>query len=236
MAARFRVEAYDALGSTSALCAARARAGEPDGLAVLAARQTAGRGSRGRHWDSPEGNLYLSVLLRPAELGDPGLWSLLTGVALWDALRGLLPDPSTLTLKWPNDVLFGGRKLAGVLIEVEDGALVIGMGVNLARAPAVPGRATACIAEVAPPPPPRAFADAVLQALDDWTRVLASDGRAPVLAAWQARAHPIGTLMNIRIAGTLLKGLYAGLSPEGYLLLRTDSSTRRVSAGEVLLA
>ncbi len=84
----------------------------------MALRQTAGRGSRGRNWQSPVGNLYLSALLRPpGMLAEGGRWALLVAVALAEALAALLPDPDLITLKWPNDVLLDGRKASGILLD-----------------------------------------------------------------------------------------------------------------------
>ncbi len=180
----WRLQVHEAIGSTSDHCAALAAAGEPAGLAVLALRQTSGRGSRGRGWQSPIGNLSLSVLLRPSgTLGDAGSWPLLVGIAVAEAARPLLPDPAALSLKWPNDVLLRGRKLAGILIDTAlDQAgglrwLIIGIGANLAVAPEVPGRVTACLPdEGVAPPPPEAFARDVLDRLAHWHSVLLRRG------------------------------------------------------------
>ena len=105
----WRLERYDELGSTSDECVARAKAGAAAGLAVQARRQVSGRGSRGREWTAPEGNLSLSFLLRPDRpAAEAGLFSLLAGIAVVEALA---PWSQTLPmLKWPNDVLLGRRK------------------------------------------------------------------------------------------------------------------------------
>jgi BirA family transcriptional regulator, biotin operon repressor / biotin---[acetyl-CoA-carboxylase] ligase len=114
----WRLRVHEVLPSTSDLCRSLAADGEPAGLAVLARRQTRGRGSRGRDWESPPGNLFLSVLLRPAgRARDAAQWSLLAGVALGEAFAAYLPDASMLRLKWPNDVLVGGKKIAGILVD-----------------------------------------------------------------------------------------------------------------------
>ena len=114
----WRLEVHEALASTSDRVAAAAEAGEPAGLAVLARRQTAGRGRSGRAWASPHGNLYLSLLLRPpGPVREAGQWSLLAGVALAEAARALDPEPLALRLKWPNDLLRHGAKCAGILTE-----------------------------------------------------------------------------------------------------------------------
>jgi BirA family biotin operon repressor/biotin-[acetyl-CoA-carboxylase] ligase len=238
----WRLRRFESIGSTSDLCAQLAAAGEPEGLAVMALHQTAGRGSRGRNWESPVGNLYLSALLRPpGMLAEGGRWALLVAVALADALTTLLPDPGLLTLKWPNDVLLDGRKVSGILLDATarpDGAidwLVIGCGVNLAHAPAVPGRRTACVAEFAPPPAPEAMAEGLLARLAHWRAVRALEGFGPIRAAWLARAQPVGTRVRLAYGERLLGGTFAGLADDGSLLLTTGGRVEAFATGEILL-
>ncbi len=236
----WRLSVHEALASTSDLCRARAEAGEPAGLAVLARRQTAGRGTRGREWQSPAGNLFLSVLLRPCtQAPELAQWSLLAAVALADALAPRLPDPRALLLKWPNDVLLHGRKLAGILTEGAAAGgraefVVIGFGVNLAVAPALPDRPTACLAEVAPAPAPEAFAPVLLDHLARWVAVQARDGFAPVRTGWLARGPDCGMPIRLRLGPTTCDGRFAGLGPDGSLLLAAGSGVRAFLAGEVL--
>ncbi len=232
----WRLETFDSLPSTSDLCIARAEAGEAAGLAVLARSQTHGRGSRGRSWSAQPGNLALSVLLRPRS--DPpqlGLWPFLAGLALHQALGG----GPRLHLKWPNDILLDTAKLAGVLIERGTGAgddwLVIGFGANLAFAPAVPGRDTACLAALGPPPDPEPVARALLDALDDWQAAWRRDGFTAIRTAWLARAHPLGTVLAAEVGGTRRSGRFAGLAPDGAMLLSVDGRQERVDTGEILL-
>lgn len=240
----WRLQVHEKIGSTSDHCAELAAAGEPGGLAVLALRQTKGRGSRGRGWQSPIGNLSLSVLLRPSgTLSDAGGWPLLTGVAVADALRPLLPDPAALVLKWPNDVVLRGRKLAGILIDTAlDNAgglrwLVIGVGANLAVAPEVPGRVAACLRdEGVAPPPPEDFARDLLSHLARWHSVLQREGFEAIRAAWLERAHPVGTVLTVAFADQRVDGAFEGLSPEGHLVLQTAAGVRSFSTGEVLFS
>jgi len=237
----WRLRCFATLPSTSDLCVSQAATGEPDGLAVLALRQTAGRGSRGRTWESPPGNLYLSALLRPEGLAsDVGRWALLASVALAEALAPLLPDPAALTLKWPNDVLLHQRKLAGILLDsaaTPAGALdwlVIGVGVNLAAAPALPDRAAASLAEVADPPAPEGFAPLVLERLAAWRVSLPTDF-ARVRAAWLAHGQPIGSAMRFRHGDWMIQGVFGGLAEDGSLLLQTGGQVRAYATGDVLL-
>ena len=238
----WRLEMHASLPSTADLCRARAEAGEPEGLAILAKEQTAGRGTRGRTWTGPAGGLYLSVLLRPGgPAGEASQWSLLAGVALAEALSAQLPDPAALALKWPNDVLLGGRKLAGILAESATDSqgnlawLSLGLGANLAAAPEVPGRATACLAEASPAPSPEAVAWQVLAALSRWREVRARAGFAAVRAAFLARTAAQGTTLTLRLGERTLAGAFAGLADDGSLLLRIGGQLRAFAAGEVTI-
>lgn len=241
----WRLRVHESLGSTSDLILERAAAGEPEGLAVLARRQTAGRGRDGRLWESPAGNLYLSALLRP---GGPASrtpqWALLGAVALAEAAAARLPDPARLVLKWPNDLLLdGGAKLAGVLVEgaaAPDGSLewlVMGFGANLAAPPPVPDRPTACLRDAgAASVAPEVFAAELLAALDRWRDRMRRDGFAAIREAWLARGPAPGAPLRVRRPGGVdhLHGSFAGLAEDGSLLLSVEGEgLRAVSVGEI---
>jgi BirA family transcriptional regulator, biotin operon repressor / biotin---[acetyl-CoA-carboxylase] ligase len=230
-AASWRLEVYDSLTSTSDLCRERALAAEAGGLAVLALSQTAGRGSRGRVWSSPPGNLFLSLLLRPAtKPREAGMWALLAGVATAEALLGF-----DVVLKWPNDILYRGAKLGGILVESSlDAAggldfLVIGIGLNLAHAPDLPDRRAASLGGVLQP---RAVAEDILGRIGHWQ----GRGWEEVRAAWLAHALPLGAAMTLRQGDTQRSGRFAGLGDDGCLLLDDGGSVRVVSSGEIWLA
>jgi BirA family biotin operon repressor/biotin-[acetyl-CoA-carboxylase] ligase len=234
----FRLRVHATLASTSDLVAQLAEAGEPDGLAVLAHRQTAGRGTQGRAWESRAGNLHLSVLLRPAEpLRHAPQWGLLAAVALADAIAPLLPGVAALALKWPNDVLLNSAKAAGILAEAaadDRGGiawLCLGFGVNLAHAPQVEGRATACLADAGiVPPAPEAFAAALLAALHRRRTERALTGFAPIRAAWLERGPAPDTHLSLASG---ISGRFAGLAEDGSLLLATGGRVHAVASGEV---
>lgn len=233
--AAWRLRTYEVLPSTSDFCRSLAEAGEPDGLAVLARRQTSGRGSRGREWISPPGNLNLSVLIRPRErVAAAAQWALLAGVALAEALF----FPSRITLKWPNDLLLDGRKIAGILLDsADDGQgglawLVIGMGVNLASAPVVHDREVGSLNSAEPP---EQVAQRVLDRLSAWRKVRHLDGFAPIRAAWLSRAQEIGAPISLRIGTQQRGGQFEGLADDGSLLLRTGGRVHAFTTGEVML-
>jgi BirA family biotin operon repressor/biotin-[acetyl-CoA-carboxylase] ligase len=231
----WRLETYDELGSTSDFCAARAKAGEAEGLAVLACKQSAGRGSRGRSWQAPEGNLNLSLLLRPTlPAALAGFYSLLAGVVAAEAIEQFFAPPTML--KWPNDVLLGGAKLAGVLIDAAPNGqnldwLVIGIGMNLRSAPQIPGRATTSLAAHGLTLAALDAANAILAGFSRWHGA----GTETIRDAWLSRAHPLGTPLEIKSAHTTRTGTFAGLSPAGELLLQSKNRIEPVSTGDVML-
>ena len=243
VAGDWRFEAHAELTSTSDLCIARAEAGEPAGLVVLAERQTRARGSRGRSWAGHPGNLACSMLLRPAGDARPvAAWPFLAGLALREALAGPL-DAAPLSLKWPNDVLLDGRKLGGILVERGGGQgggqgsdwLVIGCGANLAAAPELADRRAASLSELGPPPRPLDVAHRLAAATARWCGVLERDGFEPIRRAWLARAHPTGTALAVRTADVQTEGTFAGLDADGALMVWTGLQTLRFGTGEILL-
>ncbi|USI74548.1 biotin--[acetyl-CoA-carboxylase] ligase [Sphingomonas morindae] len=214
--------------STNDDMAALAEAGAAEGLWLRAERQRAGRGRQGRSWISPPGNLYASTLVRLGA-GDPPPASLafVTGVALHEALSAFAPG---LALKWPNDILGGAAKLAGILLERRGAAVIIGCGANLAHHPDLPERPTTAIAALAGhAPDPDAVLHALAESFARWLGRWRGEGVAPVLARWQALAHAPGTALAAHLPdGTRIAGLYEGLEPDGALRLRLADGTRHV--------
>jgi BirA family biotin operon repressor/biotin-[acetyl-CoA-carboxylase] ligase len=239
---QFRLECHEVLESTSSLVKQRAEEGAAEGLAIQALRQSAGRGRQGRGWDSPAGNLYLSVLLRPAvPLREAPQWSFVAAVALADTLSALLPDAAELSLKWPNDLLLKGAKAAGILVETgvapshELDWICIGMGVNIATKPSLPDRPTSCLAEYLPEPPaPDSLAAALLQNLVLWHETRLRQGFDPIRDAWLRHAPAMGAPVSVKRDGALLEGSFAGLSPEGGLKLAKGSEVQLILAGEII--
>jgi BirA family biotin operon repressor/biotin-[acetyl-CoA-carboxylase] ligase len=229
------MQAHETLDSTQDAAIAAAASGDQGRLAIIAAEQTQGRGSRGRTWQGATGNLHFSALFRPDSLPpQPGFWALLAGVVLHDAVASHLDDPTRLQLKWPNDLLRDGAKLGGILIDsalTPAGLLdwvVIGLGVNLRTAPALEGRKTASLADV--PVTSKDLACDILEGFDRWM-----DRPLPTLRdAWLDRAHPIGTWLDVTTGAARHAGAFAGLSDDGGLLLSTQAFP--ISAGEVFLS
>jgi BirA family biotin operon repressor/biotin-[acetyl-CoA-carboxylase] ligase len=204
----------------------------PEGTWVRALRQTAGRGRQSRPWTTPPGNLAASCLvhLRPTD-GPPAEIGFVAGVALFDvACRHA--ERALLSLKWPNDLLLHGGKLAGILLERQGAHLVVGVGVNLAVAPVIPGRITSAFAD---PPDPAAFLAALDAAFAERLAQWRAEGFAPIRAAWLAAAHPVGTPLEVS-GPPSVAGRFAGLADDGALLIETEGTIHCLHAGDVVLA
>lgn len=236
----FRALAFDELGSTNDEAMARARAGEAGGLWLVARRQTGGRGRHGRPWSSPPGNLHASLLLVDAcpPSAAPQL-GFVAGVALIDALHALAPA-LPFALKWPNDVLCAGGKLAGVLVEgamLAGGgfACVVGFGVNCAHHPADLPYRGANLAEhgaaIGPEDLAPALADAMSMRLEHWA---AGAGFASIREAWLARAAGLGAPIEARMHSGVQRGVFETIDADGRLVLaRADGTRVLVEAADV---
>jgi BirA family transcriptional regulator, biotin operon repressor / biotin---[acetyl-CoA-carboxylase] ligase len=226
------VEQHARLGSTSDRLKELARGGAPELTAVIADEQTAGRGRQGRAWASPRGGLYMSVLLRPTA-ESAALLPLAAGVAVAEALQEL---GVRAELKWPNDVLVGGRKAAGILAEASSTGstldwVVLGIGVNLDEE-ALPDdvKREAAAVESATP---SALAAAVLVRLTVWYDAL-REHRASVVAAWRERSVPWwGQPVEVAAGDRMLRGLARDVDERGALLLDLeDGGVATVLAGD----
>lgn len=225
------------IDSTNEEARRRAAAGDMGPCWLVTEAQTAGRGRLRRQWSSPKGNLYATALLPyPGTIMAATLAPFAAGLAVRDAAAGCGVDVSTLKLKWPNDVLAGGDKLCGILIETgtQHGQLwmAAGFGVNVEVAPERDDRRTACLADL--PGGQGLTAQRVLAALDLAFRArlynLLSDGFGPVREAWLACAAYLGAAVEVNG----VKGVMTGLADDGALLLRqADGSVTHVRAGEM---
>ena len=214
------------LGDTQAI--------EGDWLVALA--QDSGRGRHGRAWETIEGNFFGSTIiqLRPSDPPAPAL-ALAAGLALIEAVEMAVPN-AALSLKWPNDLMLGDAKLAGILLERSGDRVVAGFGVNLAGAPSISGRKTASLASLANLDP-KAFAPLLA---GSFARVLGAWRNAEPAAfsqAWLARAHSVGTPLEVHAGpGERISGTFDGIEPDGAMRLRRDDGTVDVvRAGDVTL-
>lgn len=228
-----RIRIVERTGSTNADLLADTGAVEGDWLIALA--QESGRGRQGRQWESLPGNFFGSTLVLLKD-GDPpaASLSLATGIALIRAVEAVAPATG-LILKWPNDLLMGKEKLAGILLERSENRLVAGFGVNLAVAPELEDRGTAALSSVALVSPQSfapVLAGAFARALDLWR----TDSKR-LTTSWMESAHPIGSTIRVHDGvRDYVEGKFAGLDGDGALRLSLEDGTERiVRAGDVTL-
>ncbi len=240
----YRVLSFDALDSTNEEAKRRASAGAPEGTLVWARTQSVGRARRGRAWISEPGNLYMSIVLRPAY--PPAVAAQLgfaAALAVGEAALPLLPRPEALRYKWPNDVLVDGRKVSGILLESQAAGegrldwLVAGIGVNIASFPPnAEYPATSLAAAGARSVSVEALLEAVARRFHFWYERWRDEGFAPLRAAWLARALGLGEAIRVRLPGGESSGRFAGLDEAGALLLADGTQERRIAAGDVFPA
>ena len=230
----WRLVALQSVGSTNDEAARLADDGALEGTVVWAREQIGGRGRRGRRWASPAGNLYCSTVLRP-DCPAPRAAELGFVAAL--AVADIVPPERTVRVKWPNDVLVDGGKVAGILPESaigEDGKaqhVVMGIGVNVGFAPELPEmRYPAAMLGGTVESVLEKLAAALAAHLDQWRRV----GFETIRAAWLAKAGPIGLDVDVKLGEELVRGRFAGIDGDGALLLETSAGRRKIVAGELL--
>ena len=210
-------ETLESTNATALLC--------PVGTVVMAESQTAGRGRYGRTWQSPKGNLYMSLVV--PDLGkDNYVFPFLTAVAVADSLPGY-----DVSLKWPNDVLLSGKKLAGILIEKADDKLVVGIGVNVVTSPSegvlyptanLEGRLR-----------PMTLAKRILLQYNTLLGLLEKKGFKEIRKRWLSYATNLHKTISIHLADAEFQGIFKGIDDKGALLLKQKSGTRTLNVGDV---
>ena len=237
-----RIHCYETTDSTMDVAQRLAAAGEPEGSVVVAEAQGKGRGRMGRTWISPKGKgIYLSVILRPdLQLMEIPKITLVAAVAVAQAVEaatGLKPE-----IKWPNDLLIGGKKIAGILTELNAelnrvNTVVVGIGLNVnTPADKLPAQGTSLAEELGAKVDRLELARALLTHLDRSYAQFLQEGLAPILEDWRRFAAFLGRRVRVALEGRTLDGQAVDVDASGALLVRTDTGlVESVSAGEVLL-
>ena len=239
----YRLLRMETVDSTNAEARRRAKAGEPGPLWIWSARQSQGRGRGGREWISRPGNLFASLLIgvnAPQRIA--GQIALLAGVIAYDTIAKLIAyeGRSELLLKWPNDILLAGEKLAGVLLEnvgstVENrSVVVIGTGINLASHPEdLPQPAISLGAYDIMVTPAEAL-EVLAATTHEWLARWGEGSCFPTIRrAWLDRAGPAGRPLRVKVEGEETEGVYGGLDADGALRLMTPEGEYRIAAGDV---
>lgn len=224
--------------STQDILKQRAAQGAPEGTAIQALMQTSGRGRHGNTWDSPMGNLYLSVLFRPHMPPDQtAQMAFVTALALSRAMDEYLSAETmnAKKLKWPNDILINGLKVSGILLETalgegEVSELYVGIGANILAPPE--GRAG--LHTLANKPIyVNVFRDRVLFHLGDLYECWVKEGFAPIRAEWLAQAYGMGQEIRVRLPEVTLTGIFQGLDDQGFLQLAQGDKVNIIRSGDV---
>jgi BirA family biotin operon repressor/biotin-[acetyl-CoA-carboxylase] ligase len=210
---------------------------------ILALHQTAARGRRGRAWVHPAGNFAATLVLPgPIAPATAALRSFVASLALYDAFAAATGRPGSFALKWPNDVLLNGGKVAGMLLETigpRGDALSIGIGVNLAQAPGAdqvePGavRPVSLISETGVSVSPADFLDLLAPAYAKYEAQIATYGFAPIRTAWLDRAARLGKQITARLPAETVTGRFDTVDEQGQLVLSTPQGPRRIAAADV---
>ena len=253
--AGYRLESFPSVGSTNAVALERAFAGERGPLWLVSKRQEAGRGRRGREWATPEGNLAATLLLSGLrDFKTAATLGFVAGLALGDALDAVVPGRlisigldgadagkgQRFELKWPNDVLAGGAKLAGILLEstsLPDGsaAVAVGIGVNVVAHPDnVPYPATSLGALGAGCDAETLFLALSDAWMDNWRRWDEGRGLASIRALWLARAAGLGGEVAVKVGGEVLRGTFETIDEDCRFVIRDrQGRAHEIAAGDV---
>jgi BirA family biotin operon repressor/biotin-[acetyl-CoA-carboxylase] ligase len=244
LAHAYRLTHHAEVGSTNDEALSCALNGDPGRLWIVADAQIKGKGRHGRQWVSPPGNLYASLLLiDPAPASKSPELGFVTSVALWHALRDVLGDDPRLAIKWPNDILHAGAKLAGILLEstqLKSGGLacVIGIGVNCRSHPSNALYPTTDLADIGTLLDDREDVFVRLsESIITWLQVW-DEGRnfASIRTEWLTHAAGIGSLISVATPSGARNGIFETLDATGRLILNADGEILTVEAGDVFLA
>jgi BirA family biotin operon repressor/biotin-[acetyl-CoA-carboxylase] ligase len=235
MSKQFIVWHHDKIGSTNDEARRMAAEYAPHGTVVHADEQTAGRGRLAHTWFSPPGNLYVSILLRTGEpVSRCAELSFLAALAVADTVEALLPRQTRAILKWPNDVLVNGAKIAGILLEQAETATIIGIGLNVLEAPSNTAYKTTTIVANGGIASVDGARDILLDRIAVHLSVWQENGFAPIREQWLERSYPIGAAIRATCGGQPVAGHFAGLDLDGALLLDTTRGRERIVAGDVV--
>lgn len=238
-----KIEHFESLSSTNEYTKQCLENGASCPFWIVSDEQTSGRGRQGRDWVSIKGNLYTSTaqLIKANGSTLSGL-SLVTALAVYEAIQQTSSAPLELTLKWPNDILIKEAKLGGILIEnvsepnAQVSEVVIGVGINIQSSPVVEGRDTTCLADQQSFVKRDDLLNALIEALDMWLKRWDNGNNfTEIKNAWCERAATIGAPLSVRVGQERLTGKFAGLDEKGALKLELEDKTiKLITGGEII--
>lgn len=240
----YHLLAYESVDSTNEEARRLAEGGGSHGAVIWAKEQTAGRGRLQRQWESKPGNLFVSILLAPkCPLADAAQLSFVSAIAAVEALEPLLLENSSFSCKWPNDILLGGKKLGGILLESfmagpEDTKpkqwVVVGVGLNIDSSPENPLYPATCLKEagvelVSAKIVLTRFIEKFMEQYDLWVQ----EGFTPIRARWLQLAYGINKPVSVKVGDETIKGKFVGMNETGEMLVKTPDGTQVINCGDV---
>ena len=241
----YHLLSYDVVDSTNEEAKRLAQGGGSHGAVVWAKRQTAGRGRMGREWVSPEGNLFVSMLLVPEmDLALCSQLSFIAAIAVAETLEAIVVEPKDISCKWPNDILLKGKKLGGILLEsfvvtdeagVEKRWVTVGVGINIDSYPEHVMYPATCLREagvelISAKIVLSRFIYNFIHHYDEWRE----KGFKPVQKAWLKRAYHIGKPIEVMLGDEVISGTFDTIDASGQLLVKqADGTVKAVHAGDV---
>lgn len=226
---------YDSLPSTLDEADALVLQGASEGTLVVAAHQTAGRGRRGRVWESFPGNVLLTYITYQA--GPPSQLSLLSALALGEALRPLCPLGTEIQYKWPNDLLLSGKKVGGILLERRELPLsqvyLIGCGLNLKGSPETGLYPTTSFQGEGIEIGYETCIQAIASSFHFYLSLWKAQGFGPIREGWLAQARGLGAPVSLAEGGGMREGIFQGINDAGALLLKNSSGDQVLITGEI---
>lgn len=242
MSIDWRIDFHPSVSSTQKILKEKALSGEQEGYAVHALEQTQGYGRHGRVWSSETGNLYLSILLQPnCTAQKAAQLSFVIAIAVHETLYSyLMSSYEKPILKWPNDVLFAGKKCAGILLESDLAQaghvnwLAVGIGINIKHSPSDVGVAMHSYMQEGLDIDVEGFRDSLLKNIERYYDLWRERGFEGISQDWQDRAHPVGAHASVKIDTHILSGFFAGIDDMGNMKLKDEQGNlRTISAGDV---
>ncbi len=237
------LETVDSTNDEAKRLAALGEESAPDGTIVWALEQTGGRGRRGRVWESPPGNLYCSLILRPeVNIAVAAQLSFVAALALYDALGNVGEPGHEVLCKWPNDVLLNGKKVAGILLESESQSndqldwLVLGLGVNVVSCPEKTSYPATSLRLEAIGATVEELLEAFSRSFLGWADKWLDQGFAPIRQNWLWRCKGKGERIEVQIGDKTVSGIFQDMNEDGALVLATDGGTQLITAGDIYFA
>ena len=229
----YRIVEKDTTESTNDDARALLHQGADDNTIVMAAEQTKGRGRQARTWVSARGNLFCSFIVRPPQaIRDFPLYSFVMALSVRDAVQHFLPARK-VQCKWPNDILAEDKKISGILLEVESGALVIGVGVNCAHAPGETIFPATSLTEQGAETTPEEFLCALKDRFSHWRNVFDNDGFDLVRRAWIQHAWRWQQDITVRKDNEIITGTLIDFAGDGTLLVETQNGNFCINSGDM---